>query len=205
MDINIGKRIKFIRRDLTQGEFAEKIKVDQSTVQVWEGKNKVPKGDILQRIREAFGVSIDWLLTGEGEPYPVVFPYSHGTDSEPGGPGEGALGEGVGDQELFGKTRLIERQGKQFVLTEYGPRAGAAGPSRGVPGLGRAVDMLASVLDSGNPLYIQVVLSVLSAFSSAATRTKHQTEEIRQLTRECDELRKRLEALEAAASPPEKG
>lgn len=205
MDMHIGDRIKFIRGNLTQGQFAEKIKVDQSTVQVWEGKNKVPKGDILKRIREAFGVSIDWLLTGEGDPYPGVFPYYNGADSGPGGLGEGALGEGVGDKELFGRTRLIEKQGKQFVLTEYGPRPGAAGGSRGGPGLGRAVDMLATVLDSGNPLYIQVVLSVLSAFSSAATRTKQQTEEIRQLTRECEELRTRLEALEAEASPPEKG
>jgi len=199
MEKCIGKRIKFIRGDLTQGEFAERIKVDQSTVQVWEGRNKVPKGDILQRIREAFGVSIDWLLTGEGDPFGIASSPYHGWDAQ-----AVELGEGAGDKDLFGRTKFIEKEGKQFILTEYAPPEGASSASRSSPGLGRAVDMLANVLNSEDPLSIQVVLSVLSAFSAAVTRTKQQTEEIQQLRRECEELRKRLEDLEAAAPPPKK-
>ncbi len=69
MKMNIGERIKSIRGNLTQKEFAKQINADQSTVQNWENKNKLPKGDILQRIQEIFNVNINWLLTGDGDPY----------------------------------------------------------------------------------------------------------------------------------------
>lgn len=65
----IGERLKTIRDRLTQKEFGEKIGVSQGAVQNYEATNSIPKGDILQRIRDEFEVSIDWLLTGEGDPY----------------------------------------------------------------------------------------------------------------------------------------
>jgi hypothetical protein len=42
-----------------------------STWQQYEDGN-VPKGDILRRIHEEFGVNLNWLLTGKGEAYPLT-------------------------------------------------------------------------------------------------------------------------------------
>jgi transcriptional regulator with XRE-family HTH domain len=65
----IGDRIKTIRGELTQFEFAKRIQVDKATVSTWETTNAYPKGDILERIHQEFKVNINWLLTGEGEPH----------------------------------------------------------------------------------------------------------------------------------------
>jgi len=65
--MSIENRIKMIRGSLTQKRFAEKIGVHIGTVQLYETGN-IPKGDVLQRICENFGVNINWLLTGKGKP-----------------------------------------------------------------------------------------------------------------------------------------
>ncbi len=105
--MDIGDRIKFIRGDLTQKEFGQKIKADQSTVQVWETRNNLPKGDILQRIHQQFGVNVNWLLTGEGDPYIG----NRAQDRV-----EVADGKG-----LWGDTRSMEIEGKSFMVTTYEP------------------------------------------------------------------------------------
>lgn len=65
----ISDRIKYIRGGLTQKQFADKLGVSLGAVQHWEINNQVPKGDILVRFMEVFGVNINWLLTGDGERY----------------------------------------------------------------------------------------------------------------------------------------
>jgi len=54
-----GDRIRFIRTPLFQAEFAKKLGVSSSSVQDWEQKNYLPRGKILLRIYEKFGININ--------------------------------------------------------------------------------------------------------------------------------------------------
>jgi transcriptional regulator with XRE-family HTH domain len=65
----ISDRIKYVRGDLNQEDFAKKLGVSLGAVQNWEINEKIPKGDFLIRFREEFNVDINWLLKGEGDPY----------------------------------------------------------------------------------------------------------------------------------------
>lgn len=62
-----GERIRHLRGDLSQAEFASKIGVHKEMVGKYERGQNVPGGDVLTRMREVFGVSLDWLLTGQGQ------------------------------------------------------------------------------------------------------------------------------------------
>jgi len=106
--MEIGERIKFIRGKLTQKKFGNLIGADQSTVQVWEIRNSLPKGDFLQRIHEQFGVNINWLLTGMGEPY-----VKEGPDNT----------SRIEDREgLWGRTKVMDVNGESFAVTTYEPK-----------------------------------------------------------------------------------
>jgi len=69
--MSIGSRIKQIRGKVSREDFARKIGADKSTIQRYENEDNIPKGDILRRIHERFGVDLNWLLTGRGEPYTI--------------------------------------------------------------------------------------------------------------------------------------
>jgi len=58
-----------VRGSLTQKEFASRIGTNQSTVQKWEKGETLPGSRFLEAIYREFGVSVDWLLTGQGDPY----------------------------------------------------------------------------------------------------------------------------------------
>ena len=66
--MDFSERIKSIRGRLKQADFGKRLGISQSAVQGYE-QGGIPKGDILQRIHKEFGVNINWLLTGDGEPY----------------------------------------------------------------------------------------------------------------------------------------
>ena len=63
------ERLKFIRVNLTQEEFAKKMGSNRRTVQEYEISNRRPNTGMLLKIYKTFGVNIHWLLTGEGKPY----------------------------------------------------------------------------------------------------------------------------------------
>jgi repressor LexA len=66
---DIGKRIRELREvlGLTQKQFGEKIGKSWRTVQDWEaGKSSIPD-HTLRFISSTFGVSYEWLKTGQGE------------------------------------------------------------------------------------------------------------------------------------------
>ncbi|WP_028322703.1 XRE family transcriptional regulator [Desulfatiglans anilini] len=63
--MDFGDRIKAVRGELSQKEFAEKLSVNITSVQRYE-QGAIPKGDVLQKIRDIFRINIDWLLSGEG-------------------------------------------------------------------------------------------------------------------------------------------
>ncbi len=47
--------------------FAQVIGVQPSTVGYWFAKGGIPRACHLQKISQAFGVSVDWLLQNENE------------------------------------------------------------------------------------------------------------------------------------------
>jgi len=68
--MNTRERIvKLVKESgLTQKEFAEAIKAPVTTVNGWFKKDtKSPSADYIIPISELFGVSPEWLLTGEGK------------------------------------------------------------------------------------------------------------------------------------------
>jgi transcriptional regulator with XRE-family HTH domain len=61
----IGRRIRELRGfDMTQAQFARRIGVTQSYLSALEHGEKEPGSAVMLAISEAFGKSIDWLLTG---------------------------------------------------------------------------------------------------------------------------------------------
>jgi transcriptional regulator with XRE-family HTH domain len=62
----IGRRIRELRGfDMTQAEFANRIRVTQSYLSALERGEKEPGAAVLLAISREFGKSVDWLLTGQ--------------------------------------------------------------------------------------------------------------------------------------------
>ena len=63
-----GDRLAAAReaQGLSQEEFAQRLGVKLRTVRHWEEDAKEPRANRLQMIAGMFGVSIMWLLTGQG-------------------------------------------------------------------------------------------------------------------------------------------
>jgi transcriptional regulator with XRE-family HTH domain len=63
-----GDRLAAAReaQGMTQEEFANRLGVRRRTVREWEDDVREPRANRLQMIAGMFGVSIMWLLTGEG-------------------------------------------------------------------------------------------------------------------------------------------
>lgn len=73
MKHTIGDRLRTARenKELDQATLAEKVGIVTRTLQRWEKGEQVPDGVALTRIAKATGVQPSWLLTGDGEMYPV--------------------------------------------------------------------------------------------------------------------------------------
>lgn len=74
MKSTIGERLRAAResRDLDQATLADKVGIVTRTVQRWEKGEQVPDGVSITKIARVTGVQPTWLLTGEGEMYPVL-------------------------------------------------------------------------------------------------------------------------------------
>lgn len=63
----VGRRIRELRGfDLIQEEFARRIGVSQNYLSTMEHGKVQIGAEILLKISQEFGKSIEWLLTGEG-------------------------------------------------------------------------------------------------------------------------------------------
>ena len=73
MKTTIGDRIRAARdnKELDQSTLADKAGVVTRTLQRWEKGEQVPDGVSITKIARATGVQPTWLLTGEGEMYPL--------------------------------------------------------------------------------------------------------------------------------------
>ncbi len=76
MKTTIGERLRTARenKEMDQATLAEKIGVVTRTLQRWEKGEQVPDGLAITRIAKATNVQPTWLLTGDGEMYPLPPP-----------------------------------------------------------------------------------------------------------------------------------
>ena len=56
------ERFKFLRGDMTQGQFAKKLGISRPTVGLYESGARIPDAEVLKDIAERCNVSADWLL-----------------------------------------------------------------------------------------------------------------------------------------------
>jgi transcriptional regulator with XRE-family HTH domain len=90
---------------LTQKALAQRLGVRHTTVQAWENDAADPRANRLQMLAGMLGVSLMWLLTGQGDGLQ--------------GPGAAAEGPPRGNAELRGMLRGIRR-----TMTELDERLG---------------------------------------------------------------------------------
>lgn len=64
--MNLGERIQVLRKEnnLTQAIFAEKINISLPQIVRYETKNVQPPADVLKRMADLFGTSIDYIVNG---------------------------------------------------------------------------------------------------------------------------------------------
>ena len=66
---NLGERLYTLRtkHEMSQGDLAEKLDVSRQTISKWENNMSIPELDKIISLSEVFGVSVDYLVKGEGE------------------------------------------------------------------------------------------------------------------------------------------
>ena len=69
----LGARIAVLRRGcgLSQGELAQKLQVSPSAIGMYEQGRREPSVDLLVSMAQIFGVTVDYLLTGQPEQIPA--------------------------------------------------------------------------------------------------------------------------------------
>ena len=75
MSNSIGARIRAVRGDTPQGEFANRYGLNRNTLGRYESGTNDPSASFLAALIEDFGVDANWLLLGVGEqPKPELTP-----------------------------------------------------------------------------------------------------------------------------------
>ena len=66
----LGERIGALRRQagLSQSQMADRLRISASAVGMYEQGRREPSADTLLAMAQLFGVSVDYLLTGEEDP-----------------------------------------------------------------------------------------------------------------------------------------
>lgn len=63
-------RLRFLIGDSKPYAWCKQVGIEKGLFQYYWQKEKIPKYDNLIKIRNYTGCSLDWLMTGEGEPFP---------------------------------------------------------------------------------------------------------------------------------------
>lgn len=61
---SIGERLRIVRGELSQDQFAKKIDIPQVTLSNYERDRNQPKIELIRRICKEFGIDVQWLLFG---------------------------------------------------------------------------------------------------------------------------------------------
>lgn len=67
MTDTVGSRMRQLRGESSQDDFATQLGVHKETIGKYERDKILPGSDVLTRLRQEWRVDINWLLTGEGE------------------------------------------------------------------------------------------------------------------------------------------
>lgn len=62
----LGERIRFLRGEESQAEFAERVGIAKGSVGGYENDKNSPSADAVLKICLSYDISSDWLLKGEG-------------------------------------------------------------------------------------------------------------------------------------------
>ncbi len=62
---SLGERVRMLRGDLTQSDFAEALNIKQAMISRYEADKETPSPRVLLRIAQYSGKSMEWLLTGK--------------------------------------------------------------------------------------------------------------------------------------------
>lgn len=84
---NLGERLYELRtkNEMSQGDLAEKLDVSRQTISKWENNMSIPELDKIISLSNLFGVSVDYIVKGEGEIPPQIseIAYENIKDPEP--------------------------------------------------------------------------------------------------------------------------
>jgi len=65
LKVEIGQRVKALRGKMTQAEFGKLFKKSQDAICAYEKGIVFPPIDVIVKMAETFGVSVEWIITGE--------------------------------------------------------------------------------------------------------------------------------------------
>lgn len=84
-DIQVGLRLKKIRlyRRMTQKELADKLKISQTAIALWENGNRSLSLDAIDDISRILNVSAGYLLFGEKDVNDIVPAEEQGNNNNP--------------------------------------------------------------------------------------------------------------------------
>ena len=84
---SLGERLYELRtkNEMSQGDLAEKLDVSRQTISKWENNMSIPELDKIISLSNLFGVSVDYIVKGEGEIPPQIseIAYENIKDPEP--------------------------------------------------------------------------------------------------------------------------
>lgn len=67
---NFKDRLQYLIGEVKPYAWCKQIGIEKGLFQYYWQKEKIPKYENLIKIRNHTGCSLDWLMTGDGEPYP---------------------------------------------------------------------------------------------------------------------------------------
>lgn len=82
---NLGERLYELRtkNEMSQGDLAEKLDVSRQTISKWENNMSIPELDKIISLSNLFGVSVDYIVKGEGEIPPKISEVAYENIKEP--------------------------------------------------------------------------------------------------------------------------
>jgi len=126
--VTLAKRLKEAREmaGLSQSQVARRVGVEQSTYARYESGTRSPNPQLLSKIANVLGVSVDWLLGRSESPTPPVAPHS-GLEGAVSIPvlgsihaGDAAWAEQVPEGWLEVPAEILPGKGEYFALRVKG-------------------------------------------------------------------------------------
>jgi len=172
--LNLKERTKWIIFDiikkyhLSNIKLGKKLGYSKEIINNYKQLRNTPNAQFIENLCKEFNVNPVWILTGRGERY------------------------------IDTKTVPIYKEEEISALHVPAPGAGY-NTDVDVDEFGKAVSGLKEIFDSRDPVLIPAIQANIHAFQISARRecqVQQQTNEIKDLRKECEELKERVAALE---------